>query len=481
MIYDRKSIFTACALICLMLLCGACRRSLPKEHCNALPPIYPDYANVTVPCNIAPLNFMVRGAKAVTASVMGADGRVLLTLSGSERISIPEGKWHKLLANHQGKSLRVQVAAWTTEHPEGMAYAPFVINVGDSIDSYVVYRLINVPTKLWNKMGIFQRCLEDFTEESLVQNSQNKNGCINCHSFRQNNPDQWLFHARGKLSGTVFFKDGKVTMTHPNRLPPRKGVACSAWHNSGRWVAFSSNHFDTVFYSHCNKSSDVFEYASDLLIYDVQNNKMIEDVRFNDTIRMETFPTFSPDGKMLYFCSSASHKLPWEVEQMHYDILRAPFDAATGKIGVHVDTVYNAVADEGSASLPRISPDGRWLLFVRSHFGTFSIYYPHADMRLIDLQADTLRAEKCVPLGEHCSYHHWSSNGKWVIFSAKYDDALTRLYIVSFQDGKWGKPFLLPQKNPKHNLHRHWCYNIPELVKSKVELDKEVLERVMLK
>ena len=64
------------------------------------------------------------------------------------------------------------------------------------------------------------------------------------------------------------------------------------------------------------------------------------------------------------------------------------------------------------------------------------------------------------------SYHSWSSNGKWVVFSSRrLDGRYTRLYIAHFDgEGHFSKPFLLPQKKMSYNDLRLRSYNIPEFV-----------------
>ena len=48
--------------------------------------IYPDYQDVTVPCNIAPLNFMLRGDfDACSCEIKDAEGTTLLSLGDKGR------------------------------------------------------------------------------------------------------------------------------------------------------------------------------------------------------------------------------------------------------------------------------------------------------------------------------------------------------------------------------------------------------------
>lgn len=72
------------------------------------------------------------------------------------------------------------------------------------------------------------------------------------------------------------------------------------------------------------------------------------------------------------------------------------------------------------------------------------------------------------------SYHSWSSNGRWVIFSSKrIDGRYTRLYVAHWDGKRFTKPLLLPQKNPEHNRERLYSYNIPEFAKTAVSIDRD--------
>jgi hypothetical protein len=72
------------------------------------------------------------------------------------------------------------------------------------------------------------------------------------------------------------------------------------------------------------------------------------------------------------------------------------------------------------------------------------------------------------------SYHSWSSNSRWLVFSSRRDDGLYTKPYFSYidKDGVAHKPFLLPQRDPRmyYKLQMN-AYNIPEFVSGKVELN----------
>jgi hypothetical protein len=79
------------------------------------------------------------------------------------------------------------------------------------------------------------------------------------------------------------------------------------------------------------------------------------------------------------------------------------------------------------------------------------------------------------------SYHSWSSDGRWMIFSSRRIDGLyTRLYLSYFDDkGTWHKPFLIPQRDPEHDLESLKSYNVPELITGKIPFNPHSLSKVV--
>lgn len=465
-----------CCIVLLTMGCGGMRQ--PATHSQTLPAIFPDYTDVTIPPNMAPLNFMMEGAEHIQARFL-VDGREMLAVSGDETIDIPAEGWQTLLHKAAGGKMQVEVAAWDAKHPDGIAYRPFTVEVArDSIDPWIAYRLIEPGYEAWRFMGIYQREISSFTEREIVSNKTTKSACVNCHHFDRRSAQRMMFHARGENGGTIFLDHGQLKKIDPKATGPHKGAVYPAWHPEGRYLAFSSNTTNQTFFGQGRQPIEVYDRASDLILYDTQEDRMTADPRFTDERTMETFPAWSPDGRWLYFCSAPAKQLPDERHEMHYSILRVAFDSHTGLFGA-VDTVYNARTEGGSASFPRISPDGRWLLFTLADYGTFPIWHDEADLKMTDLTTGKAAdVEAWNAKNQTDSYHAWSANGRWVMFaSRRLDGRYTRVYFGYLDgNGKAHKPFLLPQKDPRSNTLRLKSYNIPDFVDGPVEMPQSVVE-----
>ena len=469
------TLFTTLLLTVCISLSGCSRIRKAARTADVQPDIFPDYIGVTVPVNIAPLNFMMEGVEHIQA-VFRIDGKEQTVVCGNEGVvDIPLDEWRDMMSKAAGSKIDVEVSAWNDANPDGIRYKAFAINVSkDEIDPWIAYRLIEPGYEAWRYMGIYQRELSSYDEFEIVSNKTTKSACVNCHHFDNRSAKRMLFHARGKNGGTIFLENGTT-----RKVKPEAKTVYPAWHPEGRYIAFSSNDTHQVFFGEGRQVLEVFDYSSDLVLYDTKENKVITDPRFNGEEFMETFPSWSPDGKWLYFSSAESKKMPDERKDLHYDILRVEFDIKSGKMGENVDTVYNAKTQGGSASFPRISPDGKYLLYTLAEYGTFPIWHNEADLRMMRLDTgENVDISVWNDKENTESYHSWSKNGRWVMFSSRrLDGRYTRLFIACLdKNGKPCKPFLLPQKDPRQNTLRLKSYNIPEFMDGRVEMPDNTVE-----
>jgi len=466
-------------LILAIIFCQACSDKIPTfTESGREVQILPDYSGITLPPNIAPLNFVIKEKGEKYLVRLYEEGGETVTIESSTgNIRIPEGKWKKLLHLCKGKELLVDIFV---KNDSGWVKFPKIINnvAVDPIDSYLVYRLIDPGFESWNKMGIYQRCLENFTESPIMINSMSDNNCMNCHSFSRNDSRTMMFHMRAKHAGTIIYREGELTKVNTKTDHTMSPGVYPSWHTGGRYIAFSVNKIGQVFHSSGQSKIEVIDTLSDIVVFDTEQNKVFTCPEISSTDRLETFPTWSPDGKHLYFCSAAALPLA-QYNQIRYDLLRVSFDVATCRFGP-VDTIVQASRNGHSVSFPRISPDGKYLLYCQSDFGNFSIWHRESDLFLKDLESDEI-IKPDVNSSQSESYHTWSSSGRWIVISSRRINGLfTRPYFSYFDtSGKAHKPFLLPQKNPEFYSTFMKSYNIPELVTSKVKLNPHSLSNIV--
>lgn len=434
-----------------------------------LPKLFPDVADVTVPLNIAPLNFRVNGSTAKLLVVMEGTGRKI-KISGKGKIEIPVSEWHSLLEKNAGGDLIVTLFSKSDGH--WTKYLPFNIHVSkSSIDPYLVYRLIAPGYESWSLMGLYQRNVTNFEEEPIIDNRLLPGNCMNCHSFNQNNPDQMMFHLRGNIGATMIVRDGVVTKLNTKTKETISNCVYPYWHPSGRYIAYSVNSISQVFHSVKEKRIEVMDSKSDLVVYDINANKLITSTLISQQESFETFPAFSSDGNTLFFCSAKKATLPGDFDKIRYSLCKISFNASSGSFGDRVDTLVSSFKTGKSISFPKTSPDGKYIMFTMSDYGNFSIWHKEADLWLLNLKDGDLRKLDEVNSDDTDSYHSWSSGSHWFVFSSRRIDGLyTRPYIAMLDDnGKATKPFLLPQKDPDFYDESLRSFNVPEFVKGKVK------------
>jgi len=495
-------------LFALLLLISSCvsHPSVPSSSnaSQSLPDIYPDYCNVTIPCNIAPLNFMLPADEyeACVARLTTPDGQQQ-TYGKGVKVQIPEDEWHAMRDASVGKSMQVEV--WGQKNGQWTAFKPFEINVvEDPIDEYISYRLIEPTYVAWSYMEIAQRNLSSFDESQIFNNAITSNDktigqCINCHSYQNYKTDNMLFHVRLSNAGTVIVNDGKISRVNLKRDYTISSGVYPSWHPTEKFIAFSTNLTRQAFHTQNHNKIEVYDLASDIILYNVETDSVL--VVSNDPDLLEVYPTWSPDGKYLYYCKTAA--LPDSLRgegidirttypYVQYNLCRKSFDASTLNFGQE-ELVYDAVATNQSVTLPRVSPDGRYLLFALGQYGCFHSRHNEADIVGIPMEqyADSaLTRETCEFLdlsllnsdGYSDSYPSWSSNGHWIMVASRRDDGnYSRCYFSYFHDGKVEKAFLLPQEDPEHNTFLLKSYNRPEFMIEPVTISVDEFSKVFPK
>ena len=466
-------------LVALLVL-EACQ---PKAHdavsAGCRPEIYPDYAGVTVPAGIAPLDFTVKGAEAVDVRLAAPDGKAMRS-GGRSGTRFSARRWADLLERSVGDSLTVTVSAlfdgkWRSFEPFGIFVSP------DPIDHGITYRLLEPGYEVYSHMGIYERELGSFRQRALLENTQ-FDGCVNCHSTNRNDPSAFSLHIRGQHGATLLQRDGELTAYNTKTDSTLGFCVYPYWHPSGNYIAYSTNSTRQGFHVQQDKLIEVYDLASDLQIYDIVHNQIITAPQVKQKGIWESFPAFSPDGRTLYFTAAAAVEIPGGLTESRYNLMKVGFDPETGTIGQDVEMVVDAASLSKSVAFPKPSFDGRFLMYTLCDYGTFPIWHHESDLWLLDLETGETRPMDEVNSPDTDSYHDWSSNSRWFVFSSRRDDGLfTRLYIAHIDaNGRAGKPFMLPQRDPKDYYDALFrSYNVPEFVTGPVSLDRRSAQKVI--
>lgn len=478
--------------------CTAAEPRIPESYSEMDVPVclFPDYKDVVIPPNIAPLNFRIEQdtSRAYVVSLKGVEGEPLLAAGTEEGlIQFDTLRWHDFLSRNKGRQVEVSLYAQKAEGWKRFPTYNFTI-ASEEIDAYLSYRLIEPGYELYRQLGLYQRNLTNWDVHTIYENNRvyddEHNHCINCHNYRNYSTEDMLFHVRSSHGGTVMVEGDKARKVIIKDSTILTSGVYPSWHPGARLVAFSTNLTGQAFHLYHPEKVEVLDMRSDLLLYDPDKNEVSHILRSKD--KLETFPAWSPDGAYLYYCealmpegvpaetpdSLLGYQMSVRYDSLLYSLKRMPFDVKKRTFGMP-EMVVDAASRHRSITFPRVSPDGRFVLYGQGDYGQFHIWHKSSDLWVKDLQNDTCYALKEANSPDVDSYHSWSSNGRWIVFSSRrLDGNYTRPFIAYFdKEGRAHKAFLLPQEDPEQNVLLLKSYNVPELTRDAVRVSQEALRK----
>jgi len=175
---------------------------------------------------------------------------------------------------------------------------------------------------------------------------------------------------------------------------------------------------------------------------------------------------WSPDGKYVVFARAeaqepypANGKMaayandPNEI-QIKYDLYRIPFN---GGKGGRAEPIVGASANGMSNSFPKVSPDGRWIVFVQAR--NAQLMRPDSQLYIVPAQGGQARRLR-ANMSPMNSWHSFSPNGRWLVFSSKSRSPYTQMYLTHIDEDGNDSPAILVDNTTAANR----AVNIPEFV-----------------
>lgn len=455
-----KNIFVTLFVISLL---GGCQTYNDCEKQGCLPPVFPDYTDIVIPDNIAPLNFILEGADAMLLKVEGEKDNYLFKSRGKV-MSFPMKRWKAMLSQESGNTLKLKICA--VKDGRHLEYDSFQWEIRpERIDKYISYRLIEPAYEMWNVLSIEERSTETFNARSIAKNNLTDKSCMNCHTSNRAPVQTTFFHARSRGGATLYQRGGKIrkidTATDSTAGPAVYGEISQ----DGRFGIYTTADIRNGLHSAALERFEVFDASSDLILIDFETNTITDSPLVKGSDFQETFPCWSADGRTVYFCRAKALPQPELTKEMHYDLYSIDFNPETGKLGDDLKLVFDASAAGKSVSFPKCSPDGNKILFTVSDYGTFPIWHIETDLWMLDIESGEIDRMEETNGDFSDSYHCWSSSGRWICWASKRDDRVYGRPYFAFvrEDGSVTKGFVLPQKNPEKYLTTFKSYNIPEL------------------
>jgi hypothetical protein len=186
----------------------------------------------------------------------------------------------------------------------------------------------------------------------------------------------------------------------------------------------------------------------------------------DDPKYVQTDGVWSPDGKYIVFARAeardprppgqrgATHANDPNEAQIQYDLYRIPFNG--GKGGTP-EPIKGASQNGMSNNFPKISPDGKWIVFVQCKNG--QLMRPDSQLYILPVGGGTARRLRANTRLMN-SWHSWSPNGRWLVFSSKARSPYTQMYLTHIDEDGNSSPAILIDNATAANR----AVNLPEFV-----------------
>ncbi len=309
--------------------------------------------------------------------------------------------------------------------------------------------------------------------------------CLNCHSFSADgktmgidldgpNNDKGLY-AIAPVEKHISIDDNKVVQWNTDgqagkmrvgfmsRISPSGRYALSTF--TGSSLAFNQAYYVRNFPTY--KFLQVFYPTKGILEwYDRETGRRQPLPGADNAKYVQTGGVWSPDGKWVVFARALA-KEPYDKNKplakyandpnetpIQYDLYRVPFN--DGK-GGDAERIVGASENGMSNSFPKVSPDGKWIVFVEAKNG--EVMRPDSQLYIVPFEGGKARRlrSNMAPMN---SWHSWSPNGKWLVFSSKARGPYTMMYLTHIDAEGNASPAILIDNATASNR----AVNLPEFV-----------------
>jgi len=170
---------------------------------------------------------------------------------------------------------------------------------------------------------------------------------------------------------------------------------------------------------------------------------------------IQTGPAWSPDGETVFFSRARIRRELIEAIEsgqirnesnrqgidalnrkypIQFDIYQLPFNLGNGGTA---RPLTGAAGNGWSNYFPRVSPDGRWIVFTQSPTGM--VLQPESRLAIVPSHGGDAGVLDCKTTVMN-SWHSWSANGKWLAYSSKVQSPFTEIFLTHIDDAGHASP-----------------------------------------
>lgn len=313
--------------------------------------------------------------------------------------------------------------------------------------------------------------------------------CINCHSFSHDGAtmgldvdgpgnDKGLYGIVPVKRETIIgnedvirwssFAEEKASKRFGfmSQISPDGQYVVTSIENPGSHMKNFDSRFYNGFYRDYGFGQVFFPTKGILAWYSKATGKLKPLPGADDPAYVQAAAFWSPDGKYLVF-SRAPAKEPYhngqgvaqyanspDETQIQYDLYRIPFNEGRGGTPERIE---GASQNGMSNNFPKVSPDGRWIVFVQNRNGL--LMRPDSQLYIVPFKGGTARRLDCN-FSRMNSWHTFSPNGHWLAFSSKGRSLYTQLFLTHIDENGQDSPAIQVENATAANRG----VNIPEFV-----------------
>jgi Flp pilus assembly protein TadD len=415
-----------------------------------------------------------------------------------------EESWRQIKQQSAERDAEVVVAGVSRTAPStvGSSARVHIRTSKDKVGDSLFYREVPLPflTAVQDPSRIRWRFGTIDAESGPRIVLQNLPVCGNCHSFADNASTLGLDVDYGNDKGAYAIlpvskhmvmddakiitwadyrrADGELTFGLLSRVSPTGRYVISTVKDRSVFVAMPDLMISQLF----------FPIKGILVVYDRETKTFSPLPGADDPQYVQTNAVWSPDGKEIVFAKAKVHRaerldqqnsalvdekdvpeFTVEKQPFRYDLYRIPFN--DGKGGTP-EPLQGASDDGMSNFFPKYSPDGKWIVFCKAK--SYMLLQPDSELYIIPAAGGVARRLR-YNTARMNSWHSWSSNSRWLVFSSKVNGPYTQLFLTHIdENGNDSPPVLLERFTSPDR-----AANIPEFVKLPGDAIAEIREQFL--